>query len=374
MIPFSKAYATGDEIKFIQEATDSGQISGNGRFTKKCQQFFENRYGVQKCFLTGSCTDALEMTALLLNIGPGDEVIIPSYTFSATANAFALRGANIVFADSCFDSPNIDPEHARQLITPRTKAIVIVHYAGIACDMHALQEIAANHGIPIIEDAAHAIDAVHNHKPLGSFGQMSTFSFHATKNIVSGEGGLLVINDQELVKRAEIIWENGTDRAAFHRGEVDKYTWVDLGSSYLPSEITAAFLWGQLQSIDRIQARRKEVWAAYQEGLRTLQEEGKCRLPAVPSYAENNGHLFYLLCKNEPQRNALIDYLRKEGIYAVFHYSALHSSPYFKAKTNASLPNSNRFAESLVRLPLFYEIRDEEVTKIISCVRDFFSR
>lgn len=372
MIPFSKAYITGKELDYIEEATRSGKISGNGKFTRKCQEFFEQRYGFEKCLLTSSCTDALEMAALLLNIRPGDEVIIPSYTFSATTNAFALRGATIVFADSYPNSPNIDPDHVKQLITDKTKAIVIVHYAGIACDMDALMELAQLHDIPVVEDAAHAIDATHNDVPLGSYGQLATFSFHDTKNIVSGEGGMLIINDPKLIKRAEIIWENGTNRAAFHRGEIDKYTWVDLGSSYLPSEITAAFLWGQLQSLDLIQERRCQIWSGYMKGFESLEKHTQSKLPFVPDFAKANGHIFYLICESMSQRDALIDALRKNGVYAVFHYGALHASPYNQPANTVSLPNAEMFANCLIRLPLFYELTDAQLNKVIKCVKQFF--
>lgn len=373
MIPFCKTYLSGNESKYLQEVLENGQISGNGKFTKLCQTFFEQRYGFEKCLLTSSCTSALEMAALLLRIGPKDEVIVPSYTFTATANAFVLRGARIVFADSSSNNPNVDVSELEKLITERTKAIVVVHYGGIACDMDKLISISEKHGVPIIEDAAHAIDAKYKERPLGSFGSISTFSFHQTKNIVAGEAGMLVINDPNLVARAEIIWENGTNRAAFHRGEVDKYTWVDLGSSYLASELSASFLYSQLEALNVIQKQRKLIWNYYFRELSTLNNIEGVSLPDVPTYADINGHLFYLLCRDEEQRDSLISYLRSNGVYAVFHYNSLHKSPFYSdVYTGKELTNADDYSETLVRLPLFYELTENQLEHICSSIKSFF--
>lgn len=316
------------------------------------------------------------MAAILLGIRPGDEVIMPSFTFVSTANAFVLRGARIVFADSEATNPNIDPQSIGSLITPRTKAIVVVHYAGIACDMDAICAIAEEHGIPVVEDAAHAIDSTYRGRPLGSFGQLATFSFHETKNIICGEGGLLVVNDPSLIKRAEIIWEKGTNRAAFARGEVQKYNWVDIGSSFLPSEIVAAFLFAQLEKLDTIQNKRKEIWFTYQRMLQESAEAGTCALPFVPEYATVNGHIFYLLCKDSGERDRLIEYLKVRNIHAVFHYLPLHRSPYYQAHfPQASpelLPNAERYAHTLLRLPLFYDLGIEQAELIATTVHSFY--
>lgn len=367
MIPFNKPFLTGNELKYIKAAVKSGKISGNGEFTAKCHHFFLERYGFKKCLLTTSCTDALEMAAILLNIHPGDEVIMPSYTFVSTANAFVLRGAKIVFADSRSDHPGIDEDKIEELITSKTKAIVPVHYAGVACDMDKIMDIAARHDLFVVEDAAQAIDSFYTGKdgikrPLGSIGHLAAFSFHETKNIISGEGGMLVINDERFVSRAEIIWEKGTNRAAFWRGEVNKYGWVDLGSSFLPSEIIAAFLWAQLENMDDIQKRRKEIWNSYWHGLKDWAEAADIQLPFIPDYASNNGHLFYLVCKNLEQRTALINKLKENDILAVFHYLSLHKSPFYQAKHDGrELPESDRYSDCLLRLPLFYELKKTDI-------------
>jgi len=373
MIPFNKPYLTGKEAHYLYQAVASKQLSGNGLFTKKCQAFFEEKYGFRKTLLTTSCTDALEMSALLLDIQQGDEVIMPSYTFVSTSNAFVLRGATIRFADSYPHNPNINPAEIEALITPKTKAIVVVHYAGLACDMDAILAIAQRHDLFVVEDAAQAVDAWYQGKPLGSIGHLGAFSFHETKNIISGEGGMLAINDERFVQRAEIIWEKGTNRAAFFRGEVDKYGWVDVGSSFLPAETVAAFLYAQLENLEDIQQQRKHIWDSYQEGLQPLAEEGFFDLPHVPDYTTNNAHLFYLVCRNLAERSALIKHLRKNEIHAVFHYLSLHKSPFYQDKHDGrALPNCDRFANNLVRLPLFYELTDEELEKIIAAVRAFY--
>lgn len=370
-IPFNKPYLTGKETHYLYEAVNSGKLSGNGLFTKKCQSFFENKYGFKKCLLTTSCTDALEMAAILLDITSNDEVIIPSYTFVSSANAFVLRGAKIVFADSCANHPNIDPESVEKLITPKTKAIVVVHYAGVACDMDKIMEIAEKHNVFVIEDAAQSIDSYYKNKPLGGIGHLSAFSFHETKNLISGEGGMLVVNDDRFIERSEIIWEKGTNRSAFFRGEIDKYGWVDIGSSFLPSEVIAAFLFAQLENLDNIQQRRKVLWDAYFESLSAV-ESINFQIPELPSYATNNSHMFYLVLSNIEARQKLIKHLRSKGIHAVFHYLSLHKSEYYKNKYDGSpLKNCDNFADCLVRLPLFYELSIEEVEYISNEILEF---
>lgn len=313
-IPFNKPYFTGKETKYICESVESGKISGDGLFTKKCHQFFEQRFGIQKALLTTSCTDALEMSAILCDIQPGDEVIAPSYTFVSTVNAFVLRGAKVVFVDSETNTPNIDAKLIEGLVTPRTKVIIPVHYAGIACDMDAILDIAQRHSLYVVEDAAQAIDSFYKGKPLGSLGTFGTFSFHETKNIISGEGGLLTINDKNFISRAEIIREKGTNRSAFFRGEIDKYGWVDIGSSFLPSDIIGAVLYAQLENLERIQVRRCQLWKLYKDKLKALETEGLIQLPAVPSYATNNAHMFYLVCRNAQERTNLIEYLKNMAL------------------------------------------------------------
>ncbi len=373
-IPFNKPYFTGKETDYIKESVATGKISGDGLFTKKCHQFFETRYGFRKALLTTSCTDALEMAAILSGIGPGDEVIAPSYTFVSTVNAFVLRGAKIVFADCEESRPNIDVSTIEALITPRTKIIVPVHYAGMACDMDRILELAGNYDLLVVEDAAQAVESFYKGKPLGSLGTMAAFSFHETKNIISGEGGMFVANDPGVVDRSEIIREKGTNRSAFFRGEVDKYGWVDIGSSFLPSDIIAAFLYAQLEHLDEIQSRRKAIWAIYHEGLKELEARGILSLPSVPDYATNNGHMFYVVCNDVSQRSSLIYHLQKQGILAVFHYLSLHKSPYYeKQHDGRELPNSDRYSDCLVRLPLYYELTDFEVEMVVNTILCFYS-
>ncbi|MBB2486782.1 dTDP-4-amino-4,6-dideoxygalactose transaminase [Mitsuaria sp. WAJ17] len=368
-IPFNKPYLHGRELVYIAQAVASGKISGDGMFTRKCHQFFEQRWGLQKTLMTTSCTDALEMCALLLDIREGDEVIVPSFTFVSTANAFALRGARLVFADSEPDNPNLDHHVLEALITPRTRAIVVVHYAGVACDMDPILALAASRGIVVVEDAAQAIDSYYKGRPLGSLGALATFSFHETKNVIAGEGGLLVINNPQLTERAEIIREKGTNRSAFFRGEVDKYGWVDIGSSFLPSDIVSAYLYAQLEVLDAIQLRRKTLWQRYWDNLAAALPAKGVKLPLVPAWASNNGHMFYLVCESLAQRTALIEALKKAGIDAVFHYQSLHRSKYYAAKHDGrELPNCDRFADCLVRLPLFYELQDADVDRISETV------
>lgn len=374
MIDFNKPYLTGKEAHYIYQAVLSGKISGDGIFTKKCHQFFEKRYGFKKVLLTTSCTDALEMAAILLDIKEGDEVIAPSYTFVSTVNAFVLRGAKIVFVDSAKENPNMDVSKIEALITSKTKAIVPVHYAGIACDMDAIMSLANKYNLFVIEDAAQAIDSFYKEKPLGSIGHMAAFSFHETKNIISGEGGMLVINDDRFIKRSEIIREKGTNRSAFFRGEVDKYGWVDIGSSFLPSDIIAAFLFAQIENIDDIQIKRKNIWNLYYQGLKELEKSGKIQLPYLPSYATNNAHMFYVVCKNMDERAALIEHLKSNGVYAVFHYLSLHKSPYYKPKHDGrDLPYADKYSDCLLRLPMFYELSEEEVEYVIQLINKFYS-
>lgn len=375
MIGFNKPYATGKELEYIKQAFELEKLSGNGKFTKLCQNFLENRYGIKKVLLTSSCTDALEMAALLINSGPEDEIILPSYTFVSTANAFALRRATLVFADCSQGNPNIDVEKLESLITSRTKAIVVVHYAGFSCDMDRVVSIAEKHNLYVIEDAAQAIESCFKGKALGSFGHLACFSFHETKNIVSGEGGALLINDPAFVNRAEIIWEKGTNRSAFFRGEVDKYNWVDVGSSFLPSEITAAFLFAQLENIERIQQRRKIIWNIYYTELKKMEQEGMVALPEVPADCNHNAHIFYLVCRTLSERDRLLRYLNDEGVNAIFHYLALHKSPFFSSQyIGVSLPNVERFANTLVRLPLYFELSEELVKSICKLIIKFYAQ
>lgn len=372
MIPFNKPYLTGNEIDYIYQAVNSGQISGNGTFTKKCQKFFEDRYGFRKTLLTTSCTDALEMCAMLTNINPDDEVIIPSYTFVSTALAFVRQGAVIVFADSRPDHPGIDEDKIEELITTKTKAIVIVHYAGVACDMDKIMALANKYNLLIIEDAAQAIDSYYNGKALGGIGHLSAFSFHETKNVNSGEGGLLVINDERFIKRAEIIWEKGTNRAEFFRGEVNKYGWIDIGSSFLPSDITAAYLLAQLENVDAIQNKRKEIYLKYNLGLKDWASHHNIQLPFIPDYATNNGHMFYLVTNNIIQRDKLIKYLKENGIYSVFHYLSLHKSEFYKDKyAGKELIYTDKYSDCLLRLPFYFELSAEQQQYIIDKIISF---
>ena len=364
-IPFNKPFLTGKEAHYMYQAVLSGKISGNGVFTKKCQSFLETKYGFKKCLLTTSGTDALEMCAMLCDLKPGDEVIVPSYTFVSTALAFLREGAKVVFADSCPDNPNIDADRIESLITPRTRVIVPVHYAGVACDMDKIMTLADKYNLLIVEDAAQAIDSYYKGRPLGSIGHLAAFSFHETKNIISGEGGLLCVNDERFIRRSEIIWEKGTNRAEFFRGEVNKYGWCDMGSSFLPSEIVSAFLWAQLECMDDIQDKRKALWEEYCRLLKPLAGIGRFTLPDIPEYATKNGHMFYLVCNSLEERTRLISKLKEKGIWAVFHYLSLHTSPYYHDKHDGrALPNCDRFADCLVRLPMYYELELSEVDAI----------
>lgn len=372
MIPFNKPYQTGKETCYINQALDSGEISGNGSFTKKCQNFFQERYGFKKALLTTSCTDALEMSAILADIKPGDEVIVPSYTFVSTALAFVREGAKIVFADSRADHPNMDTDTLEELITPKTKAIVPVHYSGVACEMDKIMELADRYNLLVIEDAAQGIESTYKGRPLGSIGHMAAFSFHETKNIISGEGGLLAINDERFIDRSEIIWEKGTNRADFFRGEVNKYEWVDIGSSFLPSEITASFLWAQLENLEKIQERRKQIWRRYHTELETWADSNNIQQPVIPSYADNNAHIYYLCFNNLEEREHVIERLEENDIQAVSHYLSLHNSKFCEENNyqiNRKLPMSDRYTDCLLRLPLFYELTYDQQSQIIETLR-----
>ncbi len=374
-IPFNKPYLTGKEAHYMYQAVSAGKLSGNGTYTKLCQSFFEEKYGFKKALLTTSCTDALEMCAILCGVGPGDEVIVPSYTFVSSALAFVRQGCKIVFADSMAKNPNIDAEKLEALVTPKTKVIVPVHYAGVACDMDAIMEIAEKYGLLVVEDAAQAVDSYYKGRPLGSIGHLAAFSFHETKNIIAGEGGLLAINDERFIRRAEIIWEKGTNRSEFFRGEVNKYGWVDTGSSFLPSEVISAFLWAQLEEIESIQEKRKSLWNLYYSGLSVLQDKGLVRLPQIPGFATNNAHMFYMVCRSLEERTALIAYLKERGVLSVFHYQSLHKSEFYKKNYTQipDLPFADLYSDQLVRLPMYYELGADQVETILSFIRDFYA-
>jgi dTDP-4-amino-4,6-dideoxygalactose transaminase len=376
MIPFNCPPRTGNEEDHVLAAMKSNKISGDARYGLMCQTWFEKYLGCPKALLTPSCTQALEMAAILIDIQPGDEVIMPSYTFVSTANAFVLRGAKIVFVDIRPDTMNLDERLIEDAITDRTKAIVPVHYAGVACDMDAINTIANKYGLFVIEDAAQAMMATYQDKPLGSLGHMAAYSFHETKNFTSGgEGGLLIINDEQFIHRAEIIREKGTNRSAFFRGMVDKYTWADLGSSYLPSELQAAYLWGQLEMAEAITADRLTTWCTYHGAFAELAEAGKVELPSIPHNCRHNGHLFYLKCASLTERTALISHLNQDNIMAVFHYVPLHSSPAgqrfgrFYGKDNFTTKESER----LVRLPLWYNMNDKVHQRVTESVKWFYA-
>lgn len=374
MIPFNKPYFSGRELKYLEEVCHSTTMSGNGDFTKKCHTFFEQKYGFKKCLLATSGTDALEMCAMLCNLKPGDEVIVPSYTFVSTALAFLREGAKVVFADSSAENPNMEVEQIEPLINGKTKVIAVVHYAGVACDMDAIMALAEKYNLLVVEDAAHCIDSFYKGRPLGSIGHLGAFSFHETKNISSGEGGMCVINDERFVRRAEIIWEKGTNRAEFYRGMVNKYGWVDMGSSFLPSEFNAAYLWAQLELLDDIQGKRKHIWNRYFEGLNG-KIGNEVKLPYIPKYATNNAHMFYLLCPSLEYRTALMKFLKENDVQTTFHYLPLHSSKYYEDKHDGrELPNCDRYGDTLVRLPLFYELSDMEIDKIVKLIIEFCNK
>jgi len=370
VIPVERPYLAGHEFTEIQEAVAAGQLAGNGRFTKQCQAWLEHRVCAPRVLLTQSCTAALEMAALLLDLVPGDEVIMPSFTFVSTANAFVLRGARPVFVDIRADTLNLDERQIESAITPRTKAIIVVHYAGVACDMDAIIEIARRHGVIVVEDAAHALMSRYKGKPLGSFGQLATFSFHETKNVISGEGGALVINDARFVERAEIIWEKGTNRSQFSRGRVDKYTWVDVGSSFLPGELTAAFLWAQLEQAEQITSMRLEQWNRYREASSALDAIG--RGPVVPPDCDHNAHLFYVLLPLTAHRNEILADLNAHGVNAVFHYVPLHSSPAGQryGRVSGSMSVTDECSARLIRLPLWVGMPLDVPEMVVERVRE----
>jgi len=373
-IPFNKPFFTGNETKYIEEAVQSMKISGDGVFTKKCHAFFEEKYGFKKCLLTTSCTDALEMAAILIDIQPGDEVIMPSYTFVSTANAFVLRGAKIVFADSLPDHPNIDVSKIESLITSKTKAIVPVHYGGVACEMDEILELAKKYNLFVIEDAAQAVDSFYKGKPLGSFGHLAAFSFHETKNIISGEGGMLVINDIQFFERAEIIREKGTNRSQFYRGEVDKYGWMDIGSSFLPSDIIAAFLFAQLENIEYIQNKRIAHWNSFYNKLKPLVDQNHFSILKCAENQTNNGHLFAIVLNNLETRSRLITHLKAQSILAVFHYLSLHKSSYYNEKHDGRvLDKSDKFSDTLLRLPFYFELTEEDIDFICDQIIAFYN-
>lgn len=369
LVPFNKPYFCGDELDFLKNCLDSGKISGDGVFTKKCQDFFQNEYGFKSSFLTTSCTDALEMSSLLLELKDGDEVILPSYTFVSTANPFLLRGAKLVFADSSSENPNICIKSIEKLISKKTKAIVIVHYAGVACDIDAIKKIINGTDIILIEDAAQAIDSYYKGSPLGTFGTFSAFSFHDTKNITCGEGGLLVVNDNKYINKAQIIREKGTNRLAFLKGQVDKYGWVDIGSSFLPSDLNAALLYSQLKNKNKIQKRRLMLWQYYYKKLMNLNTSDKLSLPIIPDYASNNAHMFYILLQNEKLRDKIINTLKLNGFIAAFHYQSLHKSNYFLSYNQLQeLPLADKYSNCLLRLPLFYDLKLKSIDLIVNII------
>jgi dTDP-4-amino-4,6-dideoxygalactose transaminase len=374
IIPFNKPYFTGKETQYIEDAVKNGHISGNGKFTKLCQDYLEKRYGFKKCLLTSSCTDALEMASILINIQPGDEVIAPSYTFVSTINPFILRGAKIIFVDSKVNHPGMDETKLEALITSKTKAIIPVHYAGIACDMDIIMTLSKKYNLFVIEDAAQAINGFYTFndgriRPLGSIGHLATFSFHETKNIISGEGGMLVVNDDQFIERSEIIWEKGTNRSAFFKGEVNKYGWVDVGSSFLPSEITAAFLWAQLEKMDDILENRLAIWTTYYHKLLNWANTNSISLPFIPENSTNNAHIFYLVFKESSQRDNFIKLLKSFNIHPVFHYQNLHLSEFYLLQNSkVRLINCEKYTDMLVRLPLYQGV---DVDRVVDSVLRF---
>ena len=374
MIDFNRPHLTGKETHYIYQAVAEGKLSGNGAFTKKCQNYFEERYGFKKCLLTTSCTDALEMAAILCDIQLGDEVIVPSYTFVSSALAFVRAGAKIVFADSMKENPNIDAEKLESLITPRTKVIVPVHYAGVACDMDRIMEIANKYNLIVVEDAAQAVDSFYKSRPLGGCGHLGAFSFHETKNIMSGEGGAFVTNNPEYAERAEIIREKGTNRSKFFRGQVDKYTWVDVGSSYLPSDVIAAYLYSMLNISDDIQEKRINVWNKYYNEFEESENRGIIRRPFIPQDCTNNGHMFYVVCRNLEERSGLIEYLKEHDVTAPFHYLSLHKSEFYTNHSSniPELPVCDMYADCLVRMPMYYELDLDQVDMIVSLIEEYY--
>jgi dTDP-4-amino-4,6-dideoxygalactose transaminase len=372
-IPFNTPHVTGRELEYIQQAVRNGHLSGNGPFTRQCQAWLEARVGSPRALLTHSCTAALEMAALLTGVGPGDEVIMPSFTFVSTANAFVLRGARPVFVDVRPDTLNLDESQVEAAITERTRAIVPVHYAGVACEMDTLCAIAARHALLVVEDAAQGVMATYKGRPLGSMGDAAALSFHETKNVIAGEGGALLVNRPAWAERAEILWEKGTNRTRFARGEVDKYTWIDLGSSYLPSEVTAAFLWAQLEEATTITERRLALWRDYQDGLAPFEQRGRLRCAIVPAECVHNAHMCYVLVADPPERARMLSMLKARGVNAISHYVPLHASPAGRrfGQVSGSLEVTERVAEQLVRLPLWVDMTADHVSAVLDGIADW---
>jgi len=372
-IPFNKPALIGNELRYIQDAVTSGKISGDGSYTKKCQELIENKFNTGKVLLTTSCTAAMEMAAILFNIQPGDEVILPSYTFVSTASAFILRGAKPVFIDIREDTLNMDERLIENNITDKTRAIIPVHYAGVGCEMETILDIARSRNLWILEDAAQGITSRYQNQHLGTIGDLGAFSFHETKNVICGEGGALLVNNEQLRERAEIIWEKGTNRKKFFRGEVDKYTWIDLGSSYLISDVLAAYLYAQLENLEKIQNKRRQIYEYFNLTLQELEEKGKVRLPIIPENCRSNYHLFYMLLPDQRRRDMLISQLRTAGVHAVFHYVPLHTSPMGKkfGYQLGDLPISEDLSGRLIRLPIFYDLTLREAKFICSRVKKF---
>ena len=372
-IPFNRPFIVGKELDYIAQSVRNGKIAGDGLFTKKCQHFLENRVGAHKCLLTHSCTAALEMAAILCRIGPGDEVILPSFTFVSTANAFYLRGARIVFADIRPDTLNIDEDKIEGMLTPKTKVIVPVHYAGMACEMDTIMTLASARDIIVVEDAAQGLDAKYKDRYLGTIGDIGAFSFHETKNVICGEGGAILLNSEQWVERAEIIREKGTDRSKFFRGETDKYSWRDIGSSYLPADIVAAFLFGQLENIDRIFKKRKDLFDYYYEALKPLATSGHFALPHISSENKSNHHMFYIILNDEVARNGLIRQMKSKGILSVFHYLPLHRSPVGlkMGYHNGDLPVTESVSRRLLRLPFYYTLTHKDQDLVVEAIREY---
>ena len=374
MIKFNVPPYTGKELDYIKEAVEAQKICGDGSFTKKCNGWIEDKTGVPSALLTTSCTHATEMAAILLDIKPGDEVIMPSYTFVSTADAFVLRGATAVFVDIDPKTMNIDADLIEDAITEKTRAIVPVHYAGVACEMDKIMEIAKKHNLYVVEDAAQAIMCTYKGKSLGSIGDYGCYSFHETKNYSMGEGGALLIKDQKNVEEAEIVREKGTNRSKFFRGQIDKYTWVAAGSSYLPSDMNAAYLWAQLEMADEMNNDRLSSWQRYYDGLKNLEEEGKIELPYIPEYCEHNAHMFYLKAKDLEERTRLISYLKENDVLSVFHYIPLHSAPAGNkyGRFNGEDKYTTRESERIMRLPMYYGLKPEEVDYIVDLIQKFY--
>ena len=374
MISFNKPPYVGEEIKYIEEAVKAQKICGDGQFTKKCNKWFEDKTGAAKVLLTTSCTHATELAALLLDIQPGDEVIMPAYTFVSTADAFVLRGATAVFVDINPKTMNIDENLIEDAITEKTKAIVPVHYAGVSCEMDKIMEIAKKHNLYVVEDAAQGVMSTYKGKALGTIGDYGCYSFHETKNYSMGEGGALLIRDGKNAELAEIIREKGTNRSKFFRGQIDKYTWVEAGSSYLPSDMNAAYLWAQLQKADEINENRLQSWNRYYEGLKDLKEAGKIELPYVPEYCEHNAHMFYIKAKDLEERNALISYLKENGVTAVFHYIPLHTAPAGKeyGRFHGEDKYTTKESERIIRLPMYYELDEQDAKKVMDLIHTFY--